>query len=163
MTERLFPHPLMSLVLVAVWLLLVGSLSAGHVLLAVALGWFIPFVTRPFWPERPRLARPRLIARFARRVLIDIVRSNLAVARTVMTPRPRIKPAFVEYPVELQSELAITVLASVIALTPGTVAAALSADRRTILIHALDVPDPGALVADLKTRYEILLREILPC
>lgn len=162
MREKYLPHPLMSLTLLFVWLLLVNSLSPGHLLLGALFGLFIPMFTNAFWPERPHLARPLLIAQFALHLLWDIVLANLVVARTILSPQPKIRPAFVEYPVDLRNEFAVTILASVIALTPGTVAAALSDDRRLILIHALDVNDPAELVAMLKSRYEAPLLEILP-
>ena len=56
-----------------------------------------------------------------------------------------------------------TLLASVITLTPGTVSTNLSGDRRTLLVHALDVHDPAEDVARIKRRYEAALMEIFPC
>ena len=49
-----------------------------------------------------------------------------------------------------------------ITLTPGTLSADLTPDRRWLLVHALDVDDEAALVAQLKRRYERPLAEILP-
>ena len=48
-------------------------------------------------------------------------------------------------------------------LTPGTVSTSLSADRRTLLLHVLDLDDADQLVARIKDRYEAPLREIFPC
>ena len=62
----------------------------------------------------------------------------------------------------LTSPEAITVLAGSITMTPGTVSADLAADGRSLLVHGLDVPDPEALVAEIKTRYEARLLEIFP-
>lgn len=162
MMDRFLPHPLMSLALTLVWLLLVNEVAFGQVLLGLAFGVFIPWFTNAFWPERPRLARPGKILALMTHLLYDIVVANLVVARTILSPRLDIHPAFIDYPVELRNEFAITVLANVIALTPGTVAAGLSDDRRMILIHALDVTDPEALVAMLRDRYEKPLLEIFP-
>ena len=46
---------------------------------------------------------------------------------------------------------------------PGTVSARLSADKRQLLVHALDCADPASLVATIKTRFEAPLKEILEC
>lgn len=162
MMQRLFPHPLMSLTLALVWLLLANSVAFGHVLLGILFGALIPMFTNAFWPERPHLARPGKILALALHLVYDIIVANLVVARSILSPRMELNPDFVEYPVELRNEFAMTVLASVIALTPGTVAAGLSEDRRTILIHALDVTDKAALIAMLKDRYERPLLEIFP-
>lgn len=162
MMQRILPHPLMSVTLALVWLLLVNTISVGHVLLGALFGVLIPMFTNAFWPERPHLAKPWLIVVFAFHLLYDIIVSNLVVARQILSPRLNLHPDFVEYPVDIQNEFAITVLASVIALTPGTVAAGLSEDRRTILIHGLNVTDKAALVKMLKERYELPLLEIFP-
>lgn len=162
MMQRILPHPLMSITLALVWLLLVNTVNIGHVLLGALFGVLIPMFTNAFWPERPHLARPGLIIAFAIHMLRDIVVSNLIVARQILSPRLDLHPDFVVYPVDIENEFAITILASVIALTPGTVAAGLSEDRKTILIHALDVTDKAALVKMLKDRYEVPLLEIFP-
>ncbi|MCY1543414.1 multicomponent Na+:H+ antiporter [compost metagenome] len=54
-------------------------------------------------------------------------------------------------------------LASVISLTPGTVSVDFSDDRKTLLVHGLDVPDEAAMVHEIKTRYEAPLLEIFAC
>lgn len=160
MRQRLFPHPLMSLTLLLVWLLLVNEISVGHVLLGAVLGIAIPQFTNAFWPERPRLTRPDLIVRLFARLLFDIVVANLVVARQILAPSGRIRPGFIEFPLETDHEFAITVLASLIALTPGTVVTDISDDRRVLHIHALDVSDEAALIADIKRKYEYPLKEI---
>ena len=88
MMQRILPHPLMSITLALVWLLLVNTVNIGHVLLGALFGVLIPMFTNAFWPERPHLARPGLIIAFAIHMLRDIVVSNLIVARQISrTPR----------------------------------------------------------------------------
>jgi multicomponent K+:H+ antiporter subunit E len=149
-----------SLTLLITWLLLANSVSPGQLLLGALLGVLIPLFTRRFWPEPIRLRRPLLIAKFTGRLLTDIVLANLAVARVILHPQVQPRARFVHYPLALGDELAITILANTITLTPGTVAADLSADRTTLLIHCLDVADEAALIEQIKTRYETLLQEI---
>jgi multicomponent K+:H+ antiporter subunit E len=82
--------------------------------------------------------------------LQDVLLANLR--RRAAGPRgPRaLRPAFVVVPLDLRDELAISLLANIICLTPGTVSARLSADRRELLVHALDCADTEALVASIK-------------
>ncbi|WPC06396.1 Na+/H+ antiporter subunit E [Pseudomonas benzenivorans] len=162
-TSRWLPHPLLSLSLLLVWLLLVNDLSLGHWLFGALLGWLIPLVTQVFWINPPRLQRPLKLCLFLLRVLGDIVVANLQVAAMILGPSGKLRPAFVEIPVRLEDELALTMLASVISLTPGTVSADLSDDRKTLLVHSLDVADEAALVHEIKTRYEAPLLEVFPC
>lgn len=161
--RRGLPHPLLSLCLLLVWLLLVNDLGLGHWLLGALLGWLIPLLTQLFWIAPPRIHRPLKLLPFFLRVLGDIVVANLQVARLVLGPIGRLRPAFVEIPLLLEDELALTMLASVISLTPGTVSADLSDDRKTLLVHSLDVADEAALVHQIKARYEVPLLEVFAC
>lgn len=154
MLRRLLPHPLLTLALTLTWLLLVNSFTIGQGLLGLLLGWAIPVFTRHFWPEPVRIARPWWLLFFLIKVLWDILVANIAVAALILGGRRFAQPAFVSVPLELRTELAISILANTVSLTPGTVSAWLSPDRRTLLVHGLKVTDPDALVAEIKTRYE---------
>ncbi|GAB0147926.1 Na+/H+ antiporter subunit E [Marichromatium gracile] len=164
MKLRLLPHPLLTPALTVIWLLLVNSLSFGHVLLGLLLGWLIPIFTLRFWPDRVRVHKPLTLLRFVLVLLYDILVANLGVAWLIVRGPRRVKPGFVEVPLALRSELGISLLANTISLTPGTVSAWLSPDRATLVVHALDVDDPEALVATIKHRYETPLQEVFePC
>ncbi|MGF1614817.1 MAG: Na+/H+ antiporter subunit E [Gammaproteobacteria bacterium] len=159
-TRRWLPHPQLSLLLAVVWLLLVNSLAPAHILLAMLISLIVPLFTDAFWPVRPHVRYPQRLLRYALMVIWDIVRANLIVARLILGPPTRLRPAFVRLPLELRSDFAITVLAGTVSMTPGTVSAEISADRRVLLIHVLDLDDEAALLAEIKARYETPLKEI---
>ena len=157
---RWLPHPLLTPLLAVTWLLLNNSLAPGHIVLGLLLGLLIPRFTVAFWPERVRIRRPALLLRLAGHFLHELLIANFAVARLVLAGPRALHPAFVVVPLELRNELAVSLLANIICLTPGTVSARLAQDRRTLLIHALDCRDAEQLVATIKTRFEAPLREI---
>lgn len=165
MLRRLLPHPLLTLALALTWLLLVNSLTTGQALVGLLLGWAIPVFTRRFWPDRVRIARPWWLVFFLIKVLWDILVANVAVAALILGGQRFARPAFVPVPLELRTELGISILANTISLTPGTVSAWLSPDRKTLMVHGLRVSDPEALVQEIKTRYERPLIDIFepPC
>lgn len=158
--RRLLPQPLFSLFLLLVWLLLVNTVAAGHVVLGTLLAVVLPLLTQRFRPNRPRIHRPWKLLRYIAVLLWDIGRANLTVARLILGPTRKLRPGFIHLPLDLQNEFAISVLASTLSLTPGTVSSDLSPDRKTLLIHALDLEDEAAAVAAIKQRYEQPLREI---
>jgi len=160
--RRWLPHPWMSVLLFAVWLLLVNDVRVASLIMAALLGVLLPVLTRHFWPERTRLRRPAVALHYLLRLLLDIVRANVGVAVRVLGPNRRLKPAFVSVPLELNNDLAVTLLASTVSLTPGTVSAEISADRRTLLVHCLDVDDAERLIDGIKGRYERPLKEMFP-
>ncbi|HEY5601481.1 MAG TPA: Na+/H+ antiporter subunit E [Gammaproteobacteria bacterium] len=164
MMRRLFPHPALIPVLALIWVLLANDFSSGHIVLGLLLGWLIPLFTVSFWPERVRIHRPLTLLRFAAVVIYDIVLANLSVSRLILGRPHKLTPAFVEVPLELHSDLAISLLANTICLTPGTVSAQLSEDRRHLLVHALSTADANGLVRTIKQRYEAPLKEVFePC
>lgn len=158
--HRLLPHPLLTPALALVWLLLANSTVPGQIVLGVLLGWALPLFTLRFWPDTVHVERPLALLRFIGVVLRDILVANLTVARLILGRPERLRPAFVRVPLALQSDLAISLLANTICLTPGTVSSRLALDRSHLLVHALDVADPEQLVATIKHRYEAPLREI---
>lgn len=158
--RRLLPRPTRSLAILVLWLLLNDSLHPGHVVLGACIGWALPLVTARFWPDTVGMKRPWRALAFAALVVHDIIIANLRVARAVIGPISRLRPGFAHVPVDLTSDIGITVLAQTITLTPGTISADLSPDRRTLIVHYLDDADPAAVVAGIKERYERPLLEI---
>ena len=164
--SRLFPHPLLSALLVVCWLWLNNTLAMGHVVLGAALGVGIPWVTRRFWPEPLRVGRPLRALQYVALVAWDIVIANLQVAALIVGPLSRLRPAFVRVPLDLRTDFAVTVLASTVTLTPGTVSVEIEDDgngRRLLVVHALRCLDPDDMVRTIKQRYERRVREILEC
>ena len=164
--RRLLPHPFLSLLLMVCWLWLNNTLAVGHVLLGAVLGIGIPYVTRRFWPEPLVIRRPLRVVEYAAVVLYDIVVANLQVAAIILGPLSRLRPAFVRVPLDLRTDFAVTVLASTVTLTPGTVSVEVEDDgtgRRLLVVHALRCLDPDDMVRTIKERYERRLKEILEC
>ena len=159
--RRLLPHPLLSLVLWLSWLALNNTIAAAHIALGALLAWALPLtglhLTDGTWP---RLHRPGIAIRLALRVLRDIVVSNVEVTRRVLGPEAAIQPGFLRVPLDLTDDWAITTLAGIITMTPGTLTADVAEDRSYLLVHAFHVDDAEAIIASIKTRYEAPLKEI---
>ena len=164
MLKRLFPHPRLTLILLACWLLLMNSLSLGNIVLGAVLGCVISFfVGEGLWLAPVQFGHPWVLARLALHVLIDIVVANIEVALLVLGPTHRLRPAFIEVPLDSTHEIALTALISIVSLSPGTLCAELSDDRTCLVVHVLDLEDEAALVTLIKTRYEAPLMEIFAC
>ncbi len=161
LAKRLMPHPLLTVLLTLVWLLLVNRFSLNSLLFGFFLGIVIPSITQPYWPTRPPLRAPLKVAEYILIVLWDIVVANVIVARIILfKSNAERQPNWVTIPLELRRPEAITVLAGTITMTPGTLTADLSAEGHSLLIHCLDAPDPEAVRDEIKERYERRLMEI---
>jgi multicomponent K+:H+ antiporter subunit E len=158
--RRWLPAPLLSATLFIVWLLLANTLDPAHLVLGALLAIVVPWFTEELRPERPRIRKPLLVARLGLTVLWDIVLSNVEVARRILGPESAIRPRFVWIPLALTDPHAILALAGIITMTPGTLSADLSPDGSHLLVHAFNVDDEAALIAQIKARYEAPLKEI---
>jgi len=159
--KQILPHPILSLMLLGLWLLLVNSVSAGNLLLGILLAWLIPLFTARFWEAQVHIHKPLTLLRFFGVVLLDILVANVAVAALVIGPSKRIRPGFILMPMRLRGNVGLSLLANTISLTPGTLSAFLSADRTQLVIHALQTDDPDAIIALIRERYEQPLLETL--
>lgn len=158
--RRVLPAPLLSVLLFVAWLLLNQTLDAAHLVLAALLAVLVPLATKGLRGPSPRQRRPLVAARLFGVFAWDIVVSNLDVLRRSLGSESALKPGFVWVPLDVREPQAIALLSSMITLTPGTLTADLSEDRRHLLVHAFHVDDAEALAAQIKARYETPLREI---
>ena len=159
--QKLVPAPLTSAALLALWLALARTVSAGQLLLGLGLAVGVPLLTSNLRPTRVRVRRPLLVVRFILRVGRDVLSSNFEVAWGVLAWRWR-KPdsKFVVVPLELRDPVGLAALAMVTTVVPGTVWSELALDRSALLLHVWDAGEEGAFVARFKARYEKPLREI---
>lgn len=152
----------MSVALVLVWLLLNNTLAVGHIVLGIALSLALVTAAAPLRPLQPHLRRADMAIKLLGCVLIDIVQSNLEVARIVLgLVRDReVRSGFMVVPLDLRDPHGLAVLAMIITSTPGTVWQGLSVDRSELTIHVLDLVVEDAWVRKIKQRYEQPLKGI---
>lgn len=148
--------PLLTIILVVMWLLLNETLAIGQVLFGTAIAVGLTWWAAKLRPLRPRLYRPQLAIGLLWVVFLDIVRSNIGVGRIILgLVRDReVRSGFLEIPLELEDPHGLAVLAAIITSTPGTVWVDHAADRRILTLHILDLKDETAWIRTIKDRYE---------
>ncbi len=155
-----WPHPILSALLAAAWLLLQQSLAPPQLITAAVLGWWLPRLLHGFLGTATQVHAWGTVLRLAVVVLWDIVLSNFTVARLVLWPGARPQPDWVVVPLDIHHPVAISLFATIITTTPGTVSCVVDEAAGQILVHALDCDDPAAAAAQMKQRYERPLKEI---
>lgn len=152
--------PWLPLFLWILWLLLNDSASAGQLLVGGVLALAIPAVTGVM---RPMKAQPRRIGAvfgLLFHVALDVVRSNIAVARIVLgLAGHQVVSGFIRIPLDLRDPHGLAVLSCILTATPGSVWTDLSEDN-TLTMHVLDVQDEDTWTQLIKERYERPLMEI---
>lgn len=151
---------LANILLALAWMALTGIYTAGGFFTGVAVGFFVLWIARRGRGTTGYLARVRAVAGFIAFFCRELVLANLRVAHDVLTPRHHMTPGIVAVPLDVESDLEITVLATVITLTPGSLSLHLADDRRTLYVHAMYANDPQALVREIKEGFERRVREV---
>ena len=90
----------------------------------------------------------------------ELVKSCLMVARDCIARQPRLHPAIVRMPLDVETDLEILLVANLISLTPGTLTLDVAPDRSFLVIHSIYARDKEALVADLKNGMEYRVKEV---
>ena len=160
MIRRWLPYPGLALCLFAMWVLLTQSFSPGQVVVGIAVAAVGTWAAAALGPAASVVHDWRAAFRLAGYVAIDILRSNVAVARIILSRRLNRTAAFLPLRLELRNEHALAVLALIITATPGT--AWVQFDRATglLVIHVFDLVDEDEWIHLLRTRYEALLKAI---
>ena len=159
--RRLIPSPMLSIMVVAFWLLMSDSFTLGQIVLGLVLGVVVPLFAARLDREFARIGTSRPLPKLVCVTLWDILMSNIRVACRCWA-RKKIHPGFIWLPLDIANIHGIAALTSMITLTPGTVSAALSDDRKFLLVHVLHLEDPQDLIDTIKRRYEAPLMEIFP-
>jgi multicomponent Na+:H+ antiporter subunit E len=147
-TISLRNYALAAAVALLLWVLLVGTLAANELAAGVLVALVVPAVSgsRLSILDGVRLepaALPHLL-RYVGYFLVALVKSNIDMARRVLSPSLPLRPAVVEVTTSLQSRLGKLVLANSITLTPGTLSVDVREDR--LLVHWVDCA-PGTDLA----------------
>jgi multicomponent Na+:H+ antiporter subunit E len=90
----------------------------------------------------------------------EVVLSNVRVAVDVLTPRHRMKPAVVGIPLGHLTDTQLVVLASLVTMTPGTISLDVSADRKTLYVHAMYVDNVEEFRREIEREFVSRVREV---
>lgn len=152
---------LINLMLTLAWGAVTGSFTFVNLALGFGLSSAAMWLIREQFGTSNYFRRSWLIASLAIMFLRELALSALRVARVVLSPGMNIRPGFIAFPLTTNRPVEITLLANLITLTPGTLSVDVSDDRKTLYVHAIDVPDKDALVADIAQGFERKIMEAL--
>lgn len=161
--SRWFAFPILTLCLTLMWLLLVQSISPGSILMGVLVALVATRLFSVLRPEPPRFRLTLAIPKLTGIVLYDIIRSNIAVARIILSGRTdRGMSGFLRVPLDMRNRHGLALLAVIVTATPGTLWVQFDSARGSLLLHVLDLVDEEQWVRLINDRYETLLMEIFP-
>ena len=143
-----------NVIFAVIWVAITGSAT----LLNLVFGFFLASLA--LWIVRGEMGGPgywRRVNRIISLVLLflkELARSAFRVAVLVLSPRLVVKPGIFAFPLTVERDFEITLLANLITLTPGTLSVDVSEDCKTLYVYALDCSDPEAARRDIAEGFE---------
>ena len=151
---------ILNVVLAFVWMFLSSNYTATGFIIGFILGIILLIIMRRFFTTRLYIYRIWAIIKLTILFFKELVLANVQVLRVVLKPKLDMQPAFFAYPTVLTQEWEITLLSSLITLTPGTVVVHVSDDAKTLYVHAIDISDVDEAITAIRDSFEKAILEV---
>jgi multicomponent Na+:H+ antiporter subunit E len=132
--------------LTSIWVLLWGRISIANVASGIVLSMILLVLYPP--PRTGARAKERFVLRplptihLAGYILVQILVSNVQISKRILTPRSRLQSGVVTYEPQTDSKRLITFIATILAISPGTMPVRVETDPPLIAVHVLHLRDP---------------------
>jgi multicomponent Na+:H+ antiporter subunit E len=142
------------------WLLLTGSFAPVDLLWGVVVCTMAAVLTyrftafgAPRWMRRPSgwWAFVKLIIEFVRQIFVQ----NITLSWRVFSPTVPIKPGIVAVPYNIRGDVPLTILSSLMTLTPDTVVVDIDQDKNLMYVHWIDVQN-----TDPQQMHKLLVHDL---
>jgi multicomponent Na+:H+ antiporter subunit E len=163
-TDKLSRFFISWILLMIVWIGFTTSFATQELLVGVAITAIISFFSIPlFTCCTLSILSPARIFYMIYYLFVftwELIKSNLDVARRVLTPSLPINPGIVKFKTKLTTDYSKMVLANSITLTPGTLSIDIVDD--TFYVHWIDVKttDPEEAFVEIAETFEKILLKI---
>lgn len=147
-----------NLVLAVAWCMLAGSFSAWNFLGGVLVGAFVISGYSRVAGKSPYMRKLTNLIRFGSYFAAILIKSNIQIAREVITPGWSQKPRILRYPVDDLTDVQKTALANAITLTPGTLAVDISPDGAFLYLHCMYAESREQTIAEIDELADRLRR-----
>lgn len=148
-----------NLMLALAWMMLTGSFTGPGFVVGFLFGYVCLALMQRHVPVLEGYAQrvPGWIG-FVFYFVWQVIKSNAEIAWEVSTPGLSIKPGVVAVPLELNSDVGITLFANFITLTPGTLSLDISDDRTVLYVHAMYADEEDELLRGLRDIEERIIK-----
>lgn len=143
-----------NILLTFIWVALTGDFSFENYVFGFFLNFHILWlITYKRNHSKYFVIVPKLILLLVT-FLYELIKANLEVAYEVITPKLKMTPGIIMVPLDVKSNIGITLLANMISLTPGTLSIDVSNDRKVLFVHAMYIKDREVFIKSIKNGFE---------
>lgn len=150
---------LVNILLALSWAAVTGSFSVVNLAFGFVLGTGVLFMIREQVGGSSYFKRTGRVVGLILMFLKELALSAWRVAVLVSRPKLDVSPGIIAFPLTVDRDFEISLLANLITLTPGTLSVDVSEDRKILYVHCVDLPDPEATIADIRDGFERKIME----
>ncbi|MFY3790139.1 Na+/H+ antiporter subunit E [Ureibacillus sp. MALMAid1270] len=151
---------LLNIFLAFLLMFLTSNYSPSGFVIGYLLGLLSIVALRRFFKYRLYIGRVWAVILLILLFIKELILANISVLILVLRPKLQMQPAFFKYDTELKEEWEITLLSSLITLTPGTVVVHVSDDSKSLFIHVIDSKDINETIDSIKNSFEKAILEV---
>lgn len=90
--------------------------------------------------------------------IVKLVQANFYMAYIILSPKMKTQPGFIEFPLKIKSSAGLLLFSNLISMTPGSLSADISEDKKNLLIHALLINDHQKTMEEIESIQKRILR-----
>ncbi|MGC9423147.1 Na+/H+ antiporter subunit E [Vibrio sp.] len=150
-----------NMLLALVWLVLSGNYTISNLFAGMIMSYVIlAYLLRDSPTFEAYFKKLPKVISFGLFFIWDLIKANGRVAYDVLTPTHLMKPAVIAIPLELRDEGAITMFATLITVTPGSLALDVATDKSVLYVHLMYFEDEARQIEEFK-RLEARVIDLL--
>ncbi|KAB8127292.1 Na+/H+ antiporter subunit E [Gracilibacillus oryzae] len=151
---------ILNLIIAIMWMFLSESYQFTSFLTGFIIGALLLYLLQRFIPDAFYLSYVWKIIKLLFLFAKELVLSNVEIVKWVYKRGRDYNPGIFAMPTDLRTNWEITMLTSLISLTPGTLSVAISDDNNMIYIHAMDIDDKEEAILAIKDTFEKAIMEV---
>ncbi|WP_156291141.1 Na+/H+ antiporter subunit E [Oceanobacillus salinisoli] len=151
---------IINLIVGFLWMFLSESYTMPSFITGFIFGILLLFVLRRFIPGEFYFKKVLNILKLTLVFIKEVIVSNIDMLKYIYSPKKIAEPGIFSLPLDVKSNWEITILATLISLTPGTLSVAVSENNETLFIHAMNIEDVNESIRSIKDTFEKLIMEV---
>ena len=152
---------LISLLLAIVWMIVIGEFSPLSLLLGFLLAYTLVALAWGGGDSFKYFRRAWLAFRFFIFFIRELIIANLRIAYYTLSPLTKLRPGILAIELDEMTDIEITVLGSLVTLTPGTLTLDVSDDKRVMFVHFMHLDDPDRMRREVREEFARRLLEVM--
>jgi multicomponent Na+:H+ antiporter subunit E len=144
-----------NLLLAVLWAALIGPFTPANLLAGFVIGYLVLRLTSGRHNQPDYVRRSTATVELAAFTVFELILANLRVALYTVSSLRSLRPAILRVPLEEGlTDTEITLLSTLITLTPGTLTIDVAEDRSALFVHFMHVDDNDRAIREIKDGFE---------